>query len=131
MLISSALAAAINAQIGNELAASLQYHQIAAHFHEMHLVQLATLFHKQAAEEREHAEKLLKYVLETGGGLRIPAVREPVHTFPTAEAAVGAALSWEKEVTGQIKGSWTSLRPRATTSRRASCSGSSTSSWRR
>ncbi|WP_396222903.1 ferritin [Gemmatimonas sp.] len=104
MLISSALAAAINTQIGNELAASLQYHQIAAHFHEMHLLQLAGLFHKQATEEREHAEKLLKYVLETGGGLRIPAVRAPMHVFPSAEAAVEAALSWEREVTGQIKG---------------------------
>lgn len=103
MLISRRLADAINTQIGNELAASLQYHQIAAHFHDTHLLQLASLFQKQAAEEREHAEKLQKYVLETGGGLRLPAVRQPVHTFPSAEAAVEAALNWEVEVTGQIK----------------------------
>lgn len=104
MLISSTLAQAINAQIGNELAASLQYYQIAAYFHEQHLLQLAKLFRAQGNEEREHADKLMTYVLETGGGLRIPAVKQPRHSFDSAEDAVGAALAWEQEVTGQIKG---------------------------
>ena len=63
---------------------------------------LAKLFFKQADEEREHAEKLLHYVLDTKGGLSIPAIREPVHTFASAESAVEAALKWEIEVTGQI-----------------------------
>lgn len=103
VLLSETLAAAINAQIGNELGACLQYNQIAAHFHRMHLQQLAKLFFKQADEEKEHADKLLKYVVETGANLQIPAVKQPVHTFPTAEAAVQAALGWEIEVTGQIK----------------------------
>ena len=103
MLISSTLAQAINTQIGNELGASLQYYQIAAHFHTAHLLQLATLFTKQAEEERAHADKLMRYVLETGGGVRLPAIREPQHTFPSCEAAVEAALKWELEVTAQIK----------------------------
>ncbi len=102
VLISDALAAAINTQVGNELGASLQYYQIGAHFHRMHLRLLAKLFFKQAEEEKEHAQKLINYVVETGAQLAIPAVKEPVHTFPSAEAAVGAALKWETEVTGQI-----------------------------
>ena len=104
MLISSELLQAINTQIGNELAASNQYYAIAAHFQRANLMLLAKLFFEQAAEERMHAEKLLHYVLDTKGELRIPAVREPVHTFPSAEAAVAAALAWETEVTGQITG---------------------------
>ena len=104
MLISTQLNQAINTQIGNELAASLQYYQIAAHFQRTNLMLLAKLFFEQASEERMHAEKLLHYVLDTKGELRIPAVREPVHTFPSAEAAVAAALAWETEVTGQING---------------------------
>jgi len=103
MLISPQLAQAINTQIGNEYSASLQYQAIAAHFHRANLMLLAKLFFKQADEERMHAEKLLHYVIDTKGELRIPAVREPVHTFATAEAAVDAALAWEIEVTGQIK----------------------------
>lgn len=102
MLISPDLAKAINTQIGNELAASLQYYAIAAHFQKANLMLMAKLFFEQASEERMHAEKLLHYVLDTNAELRIPAVREPVHTFASAEAAVAAALSWELEVTGQI-----------------------------
>jgi len=104
MMISTALAKAISTQIGNEFAAGLQYYAIAAHFQRAHLMQLAKLFFAQAKEEHEHAEKLLHYVLDTGGALEIPAVRAPVPTFATAEAAVEAALAWELEVTGQIKG---------------------------
>ncbi len=102
MMISTRLAQAINTQIGNEFAASLQYYAIAAHFKRSHLQLLAKLFFAQAGEEREHAEKLLHYVLETNSELEIPAVRAPVPTFPSALAAVQAALDWEREVTGQI-----------------------------
>jgi ferritin len=104
MLISQRLAQAINTQIGNEYAASLQYQSIAGYFQRANLLQLSKLFFAQAAEEREHGEKLLHYVLDTKGELRIPAVREPVHTFASAEEAVQAALSWELEVTAQIRG---------------------------
>jgi bacterioferritin B len=104
MLISNTLASAINAQIANEFGASLQYYQIAAHFHRMHLQQLSKLFFKQADEEKEHAQKLLKYLVDTGGTLEIPAVKQPVHTFSSAEGAVEAALKWELEVTKQING---------------------------
>lgn len=104
MLISATLAQALNAQVGNEFGASLQYYAIGAHFHRQHLAQLAKLFFKQADEEREHAQKILHYIVETGGELRLPAVKEPVHTFATAEDALQAALNWEVEVTGQIKG---------------------------
>ncbi|HEY0930259.1 MAG TPA: ferritin [Gemmatimonas sp.] len=103
MLISATLAQALNTQIGNEFGASLQYYAIGAHFHRIHLAQLAKLFFKQADEEREHAQKLLHYVVETGGELRLPPVKEPVHTFASAEEALQAALNWEVEVTGQIK----------------------------
>ncbi len=102
MLISAQLAHAINTQIGNEFAASLQYHAIAAHFQRANLMLLAKLFFAQANEEREHAEKLMHYVLDTKGDLRLPAIREPVHTFASAEAAGEVALKWEVEVTGQI-----------------------------
>lgn len=103
MLISATLAQALNAQVGNEFGASLQYYAIGAHFHRQHLAQLAKLFFKQADEEREHAQKILHYIVETGGELRLPAVKEPVHMFATAEDALQAALNWEVEVTGQIK----------------------------
>ena len=102
MLISPELNKALNAQIGNELGASLQYLSIAGYFDRQKLKLLSTLFFKQSDEEKEHALKFVHYVLDTKGELAIPAIPAPTPTFGTAEEAVAAALKWEEEVTGQI-----------------------------
>ena len=102
MLISRELATAFNQQIGNEFGASMQYVSIAAHFQQRQLTLLAKLFMDQAEEERTHAMKFVKYVLDTKGELQIPAVAAPKATFKSAEDAVAAALEWEQEVTRQI-----------------------------
>jgi bacterioferritin B len=102
MLISPELAAAFNEQIGHEFGASLQYLSIAGHFERQHLKLLAKLFFAQADEERGHALKFVHYLLDTHGQLEIPSIPAPVAAFSSAEAAAHAALTWEKEVTGQI-----------------------------
>lgn len=102
MMISKQLEAAINAQVGREFGASLQYVQIAAYFEGEALDTLAKLFYKQADEERDHAMKLARYVVETGGQLALPAVEAPKVTFSSAEEAIQAALNWELDVTRQI-----------------------------
>ena len=102
MLISADLAKAFNDQIGREFGASLQYVSIAAHFRRQNLTLLSKLFFAQADEENEHAMKFVKYLLDTKGELRIPAIAAPVASFASAEAAVKAALEWEEEVTRQI-----------------------------
>ena len=102
MLISRELAEAINTQIGHEFGASMQYVSIASHFQKHHLTLLSRLFSAQADEERVHAMKFVKYLLDTGGDLRIPAIPAPKPTFASAEEAVQAALTWEQGVTGQI-----------------------------
>jgi bacterioferritin B len=76
-MISQKLNDAINAQIGREFGASMQYLQIAAYFDSLALDQAAKLFFEQADEERDHAMKFLKYVLEAGGELHIPAPLMP------------------------------------------------------
>jgi bacterioferritin B len=102
VLISPALAKAFNEQIGHEFGASMQYLSIAAHFYQRSLTLLARLFEQQAEEEKQHAMKFIKYMQDTQGGLQIPLIPAPKPTFATAEEAVQAALSWEKEVTRQI-----------------------------
>jgi len=103
MLISPELAAAMNQQIGHEFGAGLQYVSIAAYFDSQKLQLLAKLFFEQAQEENQHAMKFVRYVLDTQGELKIPAIPQPVASFASAEAAAQAALSWEQDVTGQIK----------------------------
>ena len=102
MLISRELATAFNQQIGNEFGASMQYVSIAAHFQQRSLTLLAKLFMEQADEERTHAMKFVKYVLDTKGELLIPAIAAPKAAFTSAEDAVSAALAWEQDVTRQI-----------------------------
>ena len=102
MLISRELATAFNQQIGNEFGASMQYVSIAAHFQQRSLTLLAKLFMEQADEERTHAMKFVKYVLDTKGDLLIPAIAAPKASFKSAEDAVAAALAWEQDVTRQI-----------------------------
>lgn len=102
MLISVKLNEAMNAQVGNEFGANMQYLSIAGYFEQQNLKMLAELFFEQAEEEKEHAMKFVHYILETGGNLRIPPIAEAKHTFDSAVEAVQAALDWEKEVTRQI-----------------------------
>jgi ferritin len=102
MLLSKKLNETLNAQVGNEFGASMQYLQIAAHFDAMSLSNFAKFFFLQAQEENGHAMKLLHYILETGSALQIPPIPQQKATFSSAEEAVGAALGWEKEVTKQI-----------------------------
>ena len=104
MLISRELASAFNEQIGHEFGASLQYVSIAAHFQQRQLQMLAKLFFDQSDEEKQHAMKFVKYLLDTKAELKIPAIPAPVPAFASAEAAVQAALKWEQEVTSQITG---------------------------
>ena len=102
MLISKELEAAMNAQIGREFGASLQYVNIASYFDADSLPQLAAFFYRQAEEEKVHAMKFVHYIVEAGGQVRVPAVDEPKYDFQSAKEAAQAALNWEIEVTRQI-----------------------------
>jgi ferritin len=102
MLIKKDLEVAINAQVGREFGASLQYVNIATYFDGEDLPQLAAFFYRQADEEHMHAMKFVKYIVEAGGHVRIPMVEAPKNEFSSAEEAVKLSLDWELEVTRQI-----------------------------
>lgn len=102
MLTSQRIIDAINQQIGNEFSAMLQYTAIAAHFDGETLPELAAFFKRQAEEEKDHAHRFIKYVLDTGGKVAIPAVSAPINSFNFAEEAVRLSLEQEKTVTRQV-----------------------------
>ena len=78
MRISEKLVQKINTQIGNEMAAAMQYIQIAAYFDARSLPKFAEFFYAQATEEQEHAMKFLHYLLDVGGISRRPNQRPKV-----------------------------------------------------
>ena len=102
MIISKELENAINAQVGAEFAASLQYVSIAAYFDADDLPQLAAFFYRQAEEEKEHAMKFARFVVEAGGQVRIPAIKETYYGFKSPKECAQLALDWETDVTKMI-----------------------------
>ena len=104
MLFSDKMNSAINEQIGNEFGASLQYVSIASYFDREGLPELAGHFYQQAAEERDHAMRFVKFVVDAGGVVKIPAIPAPKHSFGSAEEAVQLSLDSETTVTQEING---------------------------
>jgi ferritin len=102
MLISDKMNAALNEQIGQEFCASLQYVAIAAHFDRESLPELARYYYRQAEEERAHAMRMVKYVVDAGGKVEIPSIPAPDTRFSTAQDAVQKALDGEMIVTREI-----------------------------
>lgn len=102
MLINKKINEAINVQIGNEFGASLQYVSIASYLSEEGLLELSAFFYQQADEEREHAMRFVKFVVDSGGRVEIPAIPAPRHSFRHVLEALELSLNWEREVTAQI-----------------------------
>ena len=102
MQISKEMNAAMNEQVGHELAASHQYVAIAVHFDDAGLPALAKFFYRQSLEEREHAMKFVKYLVDADGHVEIPSIPAPRARFTSAEEAVNLSLESEKRVTSQI-----------------------------
>ena len=104
MIISNKMNGALNEQIGHEFGASIQYVSIAGHFDCEGLPMLARHFYRQAEEERDHAMRIVKYVVDAGGRLEIPQIPAPRSSFSSAAEAVQLSLDWERKVTKQING---------------------------
>ena len=102
MLINDKIAAAFNQQVGYELGNSNQYLAVAAYFEGQSLKGLAKMFFKQADEERAHAMKFVKFILDAGGKVMIPAIDAVQNDFKSAEAAAQLALDAEVRTTNQI-----------------------------
>jgi len=95
---------ALNAQIGNELAAHNQYLACAVHYDAETMPRMAAFFYGQALEERDHAMMMVQYLLDTDAEVTIPGVEAPVAKFGDVVAPVQLALEQEKRVTEQING---------------------------
>jgi ferritin len=92
----------LNAQIGHEFAAHQQYVAIAIYFDDLTMPQTAQLFFDQAAEERNHAMMMVRYLLDADAAVQVPGIAAPINGFPDVVAPVALALAQEKRVTEQI-----------------------------
>ncbi len=102
MLISEDMNSAINEQIGQEFGAMLHFVAIAAHFDGEGLPMLARHFYRQAEEELGQAMRLVRYVVDVGGPITMPAIPAGQSGLRSAEEAVGLSLDRELSATKQI-----------------------------
>ena len=89
-------------QIQNEFKASAQYTAIAAYFDMEGLPALASFFYRQSDEERMHAMKFVRYLLDAGAKPVIRGFSDIRNEFTGAHDAVECALKSELMVTQQI-----------------------------
>ncbi len=102
MLTKQKIIDAVNEQIGYEFNASMQYYAIGAYFAAEALPAFSQYFFKQAEEEKDHALRFMKYILDAGGDVALPAITAPKAKFKTAEMAIQLSYDQEVKVTHQI-----------------------------
>jgi len=92
--------AAINKQINMELYASYVYMSMAYHFDrdDVALEGFHSYFKKQSDEEREHAEKLMKYQNSRGGRIVLQDIKAPQVEWSSHVKALEDALALERKV---------------------------------
>ncbi|KAL3883536.1 hypothetical protein ACJMK2_029792 [Sinanodonta woodiana] len=93
--------AAINKQINMELYASYVYQSMSYYFDQddVALKGFAKFFKKSSEEEREHAEKLMKYQNKRGGRIVLQDIKKPDRDeWGTGLDAMEVALDLEKSV---------------------------------
>jgi ferritin len=93
---------ALNEQIANEFAASMQYVGAAVYYDSETLPRLAAFFYRQAAEERDHAMMMIQYLIDTDGEVRVPDITAQQTRFDDAVAPVRMALDQERRVGDEI-----------------------------
>jgi bacterioferritin B len=93
---------ALNEQIANEFAASMQYVGAAVYYDTATLPRLAAFFYRQAAEERDHAMMMIQYLIDTGGEVKVPDITAQQTRFENAVAPVEMSLEQERRVGDEI-----------------------------
>ena len=95
---------ALNDQIASEFAAAQQYVAIGAYYAGETFPRLAAFFYEQAEEEREHAMKMVNYLLDNDAPVDFGAIPAPKAGFADHVEPIRLALDQERGVTVAISG---------------------------
>lgn len=102
MKLSTQLNDALNAQVQKEYLNMLRYKQIASHFEDLQLKNIAKYFHDQADEENEHANKFIAHINDrVSGKVDLEEVQKPIINMNNIPDEY---LSIEEETTNSIEG---------------------------
>jgi len=92
----------LNRQINYELTAAQAYLALSVWCASRSLKGFAGFFSKQSGEEREHAERFMKHVLDRGVAPELAAIAAPKQNFKSLLEVVEQAQAMEQSNTGGI-----------------------------
>jgi len=101
-MIQQDLQDAINAQINQEFSAAYNYLGMANYFDEENLDGFATWMQLQHAEEQAHGMRLLRYLQDRGGRVRLSDIKSPKFEFKSPIEAFQLSLEQERSNTESI-----------------------------
>ena len=93
---------ALNDQIAKEAYASNSYLAMASWCERKALRGCTSFFYTQSEEERQHMLKLIKYVNDSAGEAKIPALVEPKQSYDSINNLFDISLKQERDVTASI-----------------------------
>jgi ferritin len=93
---------ALNEQIAREFGAAHQYVAVGNYYAAETYPRLAGYFYEQAAEEREHAMKMVNYLIDRDATPDIGAIDAPRQSFGDHIEPIKIALEQERKVTVRI-----------------------------
>jgi len=93
---------ALNNQINLELASAYTYLSMSSYCDEINLQGASAWLRLQWEEELAHATKLVDYIAERGGGVRLSAIAGPLAEFGSLLNLFRQVLQHEEEVTQAI-----------------------------
>lgn len=102
--ISTTVQDALNQQINRELASAYVYLAMSAWADEQNLQGAANWLRIQWEEELGHATKLVDYIAERGGSIRLKAIAEPPMQYENLLDVFRNVLRHEEDVTAAING---------------------------
>ncbi|MCS7057937.1 MAG: ferritin [Meiothermus sp.] len=98
-MISQTLQQMLNEQLTRELTASQQYLGMAAYAGSQNLEGWQAFFERQSEEEREHALKIFRFLVEVGAPVKLAALPEVKSEYASLLEATQTALAYEQKVT--------------------------------
>jgi ferritin len=102
IVINTTILAEVNKQIQHEQSNAHTYEGVALYFEGLDFRGLAAWFNKQAGDERGHAAKFIKHLVDRHGDVTLGALPAPAVTFADPLQAVQSVFDIEHDTTKRI-----------------------------
>jgi ferritin len=101
-MLSERFADALNGQVAREFAAAHQYVAVGAYYEGETFPRLAEFFYDQAEEERGHAMKMVRYLIDKDAPVQLGQIDAPKSGFKDHVEPIKLALEQERSNTVKI-----------------------------